>query len=311
MSPKKPENEVIVGEGGPTSAGWHQISTFLECAKRFQFKVVRGIKMPLTTIPDYFAVGSLFHAGRARWFARKFDTSNETWKSIQAAIAEEAEKQPLPIRQEAERLALRYMQEYVNHWCVRPRPTPVATEYLLGPAPIKPDDPFFLHRTARLDDVSKYPEGGGELYIGEAKTDGDSLDNCVETYNLHGQPLLQLLLWKMAPQGEAKLGPIKGVMLDVLVKGRKGQKSKFARMPIPITDHSLQWYVKSMRGYLRAAASVDWNADVPRNITQCKRCDFRDLCKYGKSAAGRYVTAGGNSLVRWRPDGERQVPPWE
>lgn len=311
--------KVIVGEGGVTSAGWHQCESFLRCPKEYQFSKVRGISVPADATPDYFAVGILFHAGRAVWFSKHFATDNKTWVAIKKKVEEECEKAPLPIRRQAEEQALRYIQEYVNWYCVRPKPEPLAVEYLLGPAALDPSDPLYPHRTARLDDVSRYPEGGGKLYIGEAKTEGTSVDACAETYLLHGQPLLQTLLWRMAPQGEATHGPVEGVMLDVLVKGRKGARSKFARMPIPITQLSLDWYIKSMSWWLRAAQKVDWNSEVPRNITACTRkagsatvpCQYRDLCRYGQSVAGRYVGADGNSLVRWTPDDEKKVPPWE
>lgn len=306
--PKKPE--VLIGKGGPTEQGWHRISSFLECPQKYLYSQVRKIRRPLSGTPDYFAVGLLFHAGRARWFTLRFDTSAQAWSSIQDAMAHEAEEQKLPIRAEAERQALRYMQEYVNHWSVRPKPRPVAAEYLIGPAPLSKDPgDISLTRTARLDDVSYYPGDDG-LYIGEAKTDGESVDNCVETYTLHGQPLMQRILWGMAPQGEAKLGPVKGVMLDMLIKGRGKNKSKFARMPIPITQKVIDWYIKSMRGYLRAAASVNWNSEVPHNPTMCKRCDFRDLCMHGRSAAGQFVLENGDSLVRWKPTEGKEKEPW-
>lgn len=320
MSDEKDSTPVPVGGGGATTQGWHKIESFLRCPKEYQLSQVRGIVRPESTTPDYFAIGILVHAMRARWFGSRFSTTPETWESMVKAAHDEMEKAKLPIRPEAERLAMRYMQEYVGHWAVRPKPTPVAAEYLLGPSALVVGDPLSLYRTARLDDVSRYPELGNQLYIGEAKTDGKSVDNCLEQYTLHGQPMLQVLLWKMAPQGEATHGPVAGVMLDIIVKGRDGGRSKFARMPIQVTDHSLEWYTKSMRGYLTAASRVDWNSEVPRNVSACTRaagaashipCMYRDLCKFGRSAAGQYVLPGGNSLVRWTPTETETTPPWE
>lgn len=313
-------NKVELGQGGPSAMGWHTIESFLRCPKEYQYQQIRKIRQPLASTPDYFAVGILVHAMRARWFSLRFDTSNEAWESIKLAAKEEMERVELPIRPDAERLALRYMQEYVAHWSIRPRPEPIAAEYLIGPAPLLQNDPLTLHRTARLDDVSRYPEFGNALYIGEAKTDGKSVDNCLETYTLHGQPLLQMLLWKMAPQGEQRHGPVAGVMLDVIVKGREGQRCKFARIPLKYTNRALEWYIDSMRGYLAAASRVDWNTSVPRNVTACTRpaggamripCPFRDLCMHGRSAAAQFVLENGDSLVRWVPTDEQTTPPWE
>src|SRR6185369_15921944 len=113
----------------------------------------RGIHKPLNQTPDAFGIGSLHHAGRARWFSLRFATDDSAWASIRQAVDEEAERQKLPVSVKARQQALAYLDEYVNHWSKRPRPSPIATEYKVGPAPLQPDDPFFLWRTARLDDV--------------------------------------------------------------------------------------------------------------------------------------------------------------
>jgi hypothetical protein len=202
---------------------------------------------------------------------------------------------------------------------VRPLPRPVAAEYLLGPAPLKPDDPFFLHRTARLDDVSHYPEAAMKLCIGESKTTSATVNDVINQYTLHGQTLLQPLLWNMAQQWAATHGPVAGVLLDITVKGYGGKKCSFARAFMPVRDETLSWFRDSMRGYLRAAASVEWDTPAPRNVSMCTRmagrgrmaCEFRDLCMHGKAAAPKYVTKNGESLVRWKPSAEETIPPWE
>lgn len=307
----------MLGESGPSQAGWHQVETFLRCPKEYQFAHTRGISTPVAQEPDYFVVGRLVHAMRARWFSLRFRVDDEALQLIDKACDEEIENGKLPASLKAIQQAKVYFLEYRTHWAKRPKPSPVAAEYLLGPAPLAPDDPFFLFRTARLDDVSRYPEAGDALCIGESKTTSTSVNDCVNQYTLHGQPLLQAHLWKMAPQGEKTFGPIKGVMLDVIVKGY-GKPSQFARVFIPVTDHALEWFIKNMRAQLRAAASVDWNSDVPRNIGMCTRlvgrarvaCPYRDLCSHGRSASIKYVLRDGSSLLTWKQDNEHKVAPW-
>lgn len=311
------DTPVLLGKGGPSSAGWHGIEKILLCQKEYQYNVVRGIHKPMEYNPDYFTVGSLFHAGRATWFASKFDTSDKTWRRIIKAVREDAEAQKLPATLKAEKQALVYLQEYMNHWKLRPKPRPIACEYLLGPAKLKPDDPFYMFRTAKLDDVGYYPEAGDQLCIGESKTTGASISDCILQYKLHGQPILQFMLWKAAEQGEATYGPVAGTVLDITQKGY-GRPSKFARAFIPFEPRVLEWFHKTMSKALGDAAKIDWNTDVHRNIAACTRmggrgrveCDYQAICSMGRSATTHYVMKDGSSLAKWKPNGEQKVPPW-
>lgn len=300
------EREVLVGsaKGGASAAGWHAIEAFLRCPKEYQFKHVRGLRRPSLVTPDPLAFGQMAHAARAAWLASKCAPISKCWPAVQKAVADCHLDAPLPIRQEAETNCLALMAEYIKHWSTRPHPKALATEYPLGPAPLDESHPFFFYRTARLDDVSVYPEAGNALCIGEFKTTSVSVADCVQQYTLHGQPLLQWLLWKMAPQGEAMHGPIKYVMLDVAVKPYGDKKPSFARVALPLEDHALTWYVESMYGYLKAASRVERDSNVPRNVTACTRligrgrfpCEYRDLCAHGSSARTAYVGKNGESL---------------
>lgn len=308
---------VLLGKGGPSDAGFHYIEAISRCEKEYQYGL-RGVRIPTEYNPDHFSVGSIFHAGRARWFSLRFDTSPKAWRLIREACAEEADGMDLPVTFKAERMALGYLAEYVAHYSLLPKPKPIAAEYLLGPAPLKPDDPFFMFRTAKLDDVSHYAEAGGKLCIGESKTTGASISDCIQQYMLHGQPLLQFILWNAAKQGRATYGDVAGTILDVTQKGYGGKKCKFARHFIPFEPRVLEWFTKSMRGYLRDAAKIDWNSYARRNFSSCTRmggrgrvaCTYRDLCMFGKSATSKYVLKDGRSLRSWRPTDEQTVPPW-
>lgn len=313
------ETEVLLGESGPTEAGYHSIEHFMECPKKYQFSTIRGVHHPLHQNPDYFSVGSLFHAGRARWFSLRFSTEPQAYANVLDAMEKEADLQKLPVSHEAKARAAELVGAYIEHYSKRVRPKPVAAEYKIGPAPLKPNDPFFLFRTARLDDVSFYPEANNFLCIGESKTTSTSVADTVNQYELHGQTMLQAALWKMCPNGEAKYGPVRGIMLDVVKKPYGKEKAKFERVFVPVSDYAISWFVDSMRGYLKAAASIDWNAEVPRNASSCTKmigrmrvpCEYRDLCRFGKSASAKYVTREGNSLLTWRPTAEQNRPPWE
>jgi hypothetical protein len=303
---------------GPTSHGWHQVSSFFTCPKEFQFRQVRKLRSPKVQTPDYLAIGLLFHAGRARWFAKNFDTSKKTWDSINAALAAEVEEQKLPVALNAEQKARELLTQYIEHYSKLPKPRVVAAEFLIGPVSIKGDDPVTV-RTARLDDVSEYPEGLGKLWLGESKTTSQSINDAVEEYKQHGQTLLQPLLWKLATQGEAMFGPIAGVMLDVVKKGYGKEKPQFSRVALTITDFMLSWYGPMLTKKLHQASQIEWDTKVIRNVANCTRmiggaripCEFRELCMFGKSAASRYVMENGKSLTTWRASEGKEVAPWE
>lgn len=311
--------EIEPATKGPSIAGWHSISTFLRCPKEYQLSQVRGISVPRTLVPDPLAIGSLFHEGRAHWFQSGFPSDTKYWEKLKSYIEKSADTSNPPMRVDAISRTLSYLSQYIAHWAMRTKPEPVIVEKDVGPAPLKKDDPFFFHRTFRPDDISYYPlEAGPKLCIGELKTTSVGVDDAVNEYTLHGQPMMQWLVWKMAKNGEAKYGPVEHVMLDVVVKGYGKEKCTFARHPIRITNHSLDWYANSMRGYLRAASLVTYDTDVPRNITNCTRligrarvpCQFRDLCQFGKSAANRYVDREGHGLSNPKYK-EYPVKPWE
>lgn len=309
----------IEGEGGVTEAGWHSIESAFRCLKEYQFASVRGLHTPLAQTPDHFAVGSLFHAGRARWFARSFDTSPKTLASIKEAISHEGERLQLPVSLNAERRVLDIMSQYIAHWSKRQLPRPLATEYKLGPAPVSPGDPFPLWRTARPDDISVYPEAPDFLCIGEGKTTSTDISTTINQYTLHGQPLMMAALYKLAPQGEAKFGPIKGIMLDIVKKPYGKDKAKFARQFVPISQTSLAWFVRDLRQMIRFVARIDWDTEVPRNISSCTRmvgrgrmpCQYRDLCMHGRAAAIKFVLKDGRGLGTFVPTAERKKMPWE
>ncbi len=321
IDPNDPNPVLFDGSGGGRSAaGWHSFESVLRCPKEYQLAEVRKIKEPTASTPDHFAVGSLFHAGRARWFRLRFASGPDAETSIEDAVREEAALSKLPISAKAVESALEILRQYCEYWNLRPKPDPVAAEYLLGPSPLQDgDDPGMLFRTARLDDASKYPEAGGLLCLGESKTTSTSIADTVNQYTLHGQPMMQLALWKMAPQGEAMHGKVAGIMLDIIKKPYPKDPAKFGRVFVPVTDHAMKWYVDSMRFYLKQAAAIEWDTDVPRNVFMCTRmagrarvaCEFRDLCSHGRSAALKYVMGAGQSLLDHVPSPGREKMPWE
>lgn len=318
--PKMPE--VVVGSSGPSQAGWHQVADFLDCMKRGQFKHIRGIRVPTVQQKPAFAVGSLVHAGRARWFGSAFKTDQKTIDAVHEAMKREARLSKEPMTAESERFALTIVDEYINFWSGRMNPEVGGIEYDLGPAPLQNGDPLWLMRTAKLDDFGKYAESGRELAIGELKTTSQGVAACVQEYTLHGQTMLQQWLWRVAKQGAAMHGPVKGTVLDIAVKGYGTKKPTFAREFIPFSEHQFEWFVDSLRGYLKAIVSIDANSSVPRNPVACTKqfdegsreirypCEYRELCKWGKAKAIGYVDAKGNQLHRWQPSVEQQVPPW-
>lgn len=303
----KPAPRIIeVGESdGPSSHGWHAVSAFIRCPKEFQFRHVRKIVSPTSETPDNLAVGILLHAAKAEWFARGFAADEVTLDHIRQVIIATGEKQPLPVRDQAEQKALRYFEEYVKHWRIRPKPKSVACELLLGPAPLVKGDNPILWRTGRLDDVSYYPEAGGHLAIGDLKTTSASIQDTLNEYALHGQPLLYSILWRMAPQGEAVYGPIRGVVLDIVQKGYGDKPSKFARAFVPTPEFAQQWFARDLRTALADVALVTPTSEAWRNVTACTRmlgrgrrkCDYHSICTHGRSSGLSYLTTDGKRLT--------------
>lgn len=308
--------DTMFNEGGASGLGFSEVESYLRCPKEYQYDKVRGIHRPTAQSPDYFAVGSFLHAGRARWLAEKQSTSAEVWDKVKADVQKVREGLDLPCSDDAERTALRYIQEYIDHWSVRPKPDIVAVEHMLGPT--KLGDTNLTERTARLDDFGFYPEAGG-LAIGECKTTSAAISDVANQYTLHGQPMLQRILWDIAPQGAATYGPVKGMVLDVVQKGYGGKRCQFARLFVPVLDRAVAWFRHELTMALYAKAKVDWNSDTERRVTSCTRligrgrvaCPYRELCMFGKSAALEYAFKDGRPLTEWQEVEGQQVNPWD
>lgn len=310
---------------GPSPHGWHRLVNVLQCDKKFQLAEVRGVKVPLDQTPPAFAQGLLFHAMRDRWFKCEFSTSTEAWNECLLACIQAMEACPAPVAKVDEQAALILFEAYINHYKDLPSPTPIASEYEVGPVKLSESDPANVVFTARLDDVSRYPEAGGRLYVGESKTCSD-FGNTVKEYQVHGQPILQTALWKAAEQGERIHGPVHGVMLDMIRKpqgtpGQKGyKKPAFLRQSLEVTERTLDWYVPMIREAKKRSLQIKWDSNVPRNVTACTfmagrariACPYRDLCTHGHSAAGEFVYGpDGKRVWDWTPEYDTQVKPWD
>lgn len=308
-------DKCIEGESGPTEEGWHKIETYIRCAKEHQYANVRGIKIPQAEQPDYLAVGSLVHAGRAKWFALECATDEHSLAEVRSAMSVEAYKQKLPIKLDAERKALDIIRAYIDHWGMRAKPKALAVEYKLGPVPFSSGS--VVTRTARLDDLSDYPGFG--LYIGECKTTSTSIFDTINQYTLHGQVILQLALYAADPNGEAKFGPVGGVMLDVIKKGYGKDKHAFAREPIRPPPAVVTKVAARIRDAVLGQSMVGWDSYALMNPGACTRligrarvaCAYRDLCMHGRNAALQYVLADGTPLTQYQPVAGAMKMPWE
>ncbi len=315
--------ETMWNEGGPSGLGYSEIEAYLRCPKEYQLGAVRKMSRPLTNTPDYFAIGSFLHAGRARWMAEKFDLSDETWKKIIADIDATRSGFPLPSSELAYSMALRYMHEYVDHWSIREKPTIVAVEHMLGPVRIDfrtvETGVENTERTARLDDFGFYPEAGGKLMIGECKTTAGSIADVANQYTMHGQPALQQLLWALAPQGEATYGKVHGMVLDVIQKGSGGKRCEFARLAIDVPERLLVIVRHQLSEALKHKAQVTWDSQVERRITSCTRligkariaCAFRDVCLYGRAGTMGMTFEDGSPVPNWQPSEGKETAPWD
>lgn len=297
----------IHNEGGPSGLGWSEIAAFFRCPKEYQYSQVRKIVEARTATPDYFATGSAMHAGRAAWLSRKCAMDSETDAFINSELErvfKEYEDKMFPVSAKAREDSRRYVAEYREHWSMREAPKTVAVEHMLGPFTLNDED--FHSRTARLDDFGFYPEAGGRLAIGECKTSSATVAGAINEYQLHGQPLLQVLMWRRAHQGAAQYGDIAGTVLDVIEKGYGGKKCKFARIFVPFEERVLTWYEASMRKALIQSRAIGYADTVDRNPASCTRasgkgriaCPYRNLCTWGYAAHGDYTRADGSPLTQ-------------
>lgn len=290
----------FIPTAGATEKGWHAIETYLRCPKAYQYKQLRKVRRSQGTIAPALALGIMVHAGRAAWFLAKQGTDARTIESVKESMRLAAEAEKTPMGPDVKRQAERYVMEYIDHWSKRVAPQVVVVEHSLSGTALLKGDPDFWQRTARLDDVSCYPEAAGQLCIGELKTTSHSINDCVQEYTLHGQPMLQMLLWEASKDGAAKHGPVVGVMLDVIKKGYGNERCQFGRQLLMFSDSTLAAFRKSFRAFLRGAEKMTADGPALRNYKGCTFCiagrrvvcEYRDLCLNGKGAAGLYSVDG-------------------
>ena len=308
MATDAPDIDPIHNEGGASGAGWSEIAAYLRCPKEYQLAKVRGIIKPTAATPDYFAVGSMVHAGRAAWLSRKQAMDSETdafVASEMARVRQEYEDKNQPVSEKAVTDAARIINEYRDHYSMRIAPRTVAVEHFIGPFTLDDADGPEQARTGRLDDFGFYEEFGGRLAIGECKTTSGTPAQVMREYELHGQPALYDLLWNRAPQGAAQYGPIAGIVFDVIQKGYGGKKCVFARIPIEVPERVKEWQRQELRAAIAQAKALQADSPARRNITACTRasgngrvkCTFHALCMYGGAARGEYAHADGSPLV--------------
>lgn len=314
-SPPAPRFKSQRAQMGASKNGWHRIEAKILCDKKYQLEDVWGVRQPQFMTPDPLAVGGLFHVGRAWWFDNGFPTGAKTWAALQDTIHEAALAMALPVRHDAINRCLSYLDQYCTHWSSRAKPKVIGVEYDLDAPMIPGLDP----RTARLDDVSEYPEANFKLCIGECKTTSESVLAVVNEYKLHGQPTMQDILWEMASNGERMHGPADSVLLDVVVKGYGKEKCQFGRQAIRITDHVKNWFVPMIGKHAHEAAAMTTETKAERRITSCTRmigrmrvpCQFQELCTRGKAAAIGYVDRDGVSLSNKKYTQREGAKPWD
>lgn len=298
---------------GASPAGWHSIEDKWLCDKRHQLSKVWKIRQPAVMTPDPLGVGGLFHQGRAHWFMSGFAMGADYQSTLHDFVREAALQYDLPVRDEAINRAISYLDQYCTYWSARVKPQVIAVEYDLKHAVL----PGYDDRTARVDDISKYPEHGFKVCIGECKTTSVSVADVVNEYTVHGQTLLQDLLWEASSMGAQKHGPIEAVLMDVIVKGYGKEKCQFGRVPIRITDYMKNWFLQDLGRHVAEARDMTIETKAQRRITSCTRligrmrvpCPYRDLCQRGKPAAVGYVDETGTNLLSKKYD--TKARPWD
>lgn len=313
----KPErySSIRPPQQGASPRGYHRIEAKMLCDKRYQLAEVWKVRQPQYMTADPLAVGGLFHAGRAHWFESGFPTGANYWSELQHYIREAALGMELPVREDAISRTLNYLEQYCTYWSARAKPEVIGAEYNLS-APLIPG---YDERTARLDDVGRYPEHGGKLCIGECKTTSVSVADVVNEYTVHGQTALQAVLWEVAENGAPMHGEADAILLDIIVKGFGKERCQFGRVPIRIPDNLKNWFIPVLAKHVKEAQLISEETDMTgrRNIINCTRqigrmrvpCPYRDLCQRGKSAAPGYVDEKGTGLLN--KEYHTKARPWD
>lgn len=297
-----------------SSAGWHRIQSFVACPKEYQFLNVRGLTYQGAFLRSPLARGVLIHAARAQWLhdGRSPDSpwQAQMLKTIKDCLLKDKQR----INPVDHALAIEDFRGYVSFWSKRPVTKVLAVEYPLHPRGLQPGAPAWAHRTARLDSIELHH---GKAWIGECKSTSSSPSRVIDQYALNGQTLLQMALW--GPDETAKFGELGGVLFDIIVKsnGSKASRGVFPRAALPVerVSHALAWFRKNFPAWVMQASMIQWNDDVPRNITACMRphgaCDFREMCMKGRDGSSRFVLGETKqSLMKWKPTIGKEVPPW-
>lgn len=291
--------ELITQEGGSgvTAWGYHELEPHLKCRKRYQFERLRGISKPISAEPEYFTTGSMVHAGRAKWLALGCALDSASIALVMKAVEDVLHEINRPVSPDALPNAKRWVNEYIEHYSLRPAPKCVATELKLEHE--FHGQPF----TCRLDDVGFYAEEEGALCIGECKTTSASIKECHNQYTLHPQPILQRALFAACAQGEGSIGKAQGTILDIIQKGLGKEKSKFARFTLRFSPQVIDACVRYLAKEREAARLLRWEStsdEAQRDYTSCNEkadngtlaCPYRSLCLNGRDASLEYVSEG-------------------
>lgn len=313
MSPQHIQEEADTppADAGPTKHGFHAGDESMSiCERLYYLKHLMKVSIiGQISVKDAMAVGLLAHAGRARWFKLNFATTPDAWTSIRAAIVQEAERQPLPVEPGSEARAVELLHEYVSFWATKPKPVVLAAEMQLGPVKLWDDSDEVA--TSRPDDLSQYLESAGVPAFGDMKTTSAPISDVVKYYDAnHGQFLMEHAIYRALgqPNGETRT-----VVLDVARKeyGTKhtSPEKRFQRVPITIEDHQIRSFLSALKERRKRRREIDSGAAPTPNFSACTRvvaggivvrCEYTELCKYGRSAAARYSVNGvpAGSLTR-------------
>lgn len=279
-----------------SAAGWHAASDLFACEQRDLFQR-RGLQPLSPSDPKALHVGLLFHGGREIFLLGEA----VDYRTVIEAV-EHNDK--IQLSEDAIEDGRVLVSSYVEHWTKFPRPRTKAVEKEFTGTLFKAGGKLglFGRRTARLDDVSEYAESGWRLAIGEAKSTSSTARQVLEEYQLHGQTLMQTLVYRAA--GEP-LGPVSGHVFDIAEKkyrksGGGIEKVVCSRTFVPLPNHALTWFAENLR-LTFSRRTEDLMASAHRNLTACNRpyksefglqsfaCPFRELCRWGPNAAGEFV----------------------
>ncbi len=273
----------LIFDQGPSPAGFHAVSTYLECPEKSRLKALGIRKKGTAWVPgdemNALGYGLLIHAAMAIRGVYGNGTTI-SWLEWLPDICEEDRNKSLTMMKVYD---LEYPHE-MDNIVVLGVEVPVTTEIAPG-----------VMRTVRYDNIVRL-KGADEVYPMENKTSARGGRSGMASYS--PQMAVQVGLWNANKALVEKYGPMRAGIFNVLIKTVVPRCERIG--PDPISRFSQMRALE----YLKHASTIEFpvaeDGSYPRFAHSCwgkySPCEYIDLCWH--DAAGAYEQAPLNLVKK-------------